>query len=265
MSRRAAVALLALPLALAACGGGAKKTGGTTSAATTAGLASPLAVVQSAAEKTAGAGSETMILKATAKTQGQQVTISGNGGFDTKNKTGSMHLEFAAGAVNTSIDEVMSGTTVYLKSPLFSAMLPAGKKWLKIDLQKAGKSAGLDVSALMSQDPTQALTALKALKGATKVADEQLPSGPATHYRATIDASKLPAAVKAKGLSAGSYDVWIGGDGYVHRVRTTISGGTTGTATVTVDLADFGKSVSVTVPPASEIAAAGGSIPGLGG
>src|SRR5436305_1481318 len=79
---------------------------------------------------------------------------------------------------------------------------------------------------------------------------------------AAIDVSKLPATAKA---DSGTYDVWIGDDGYVHRVRVTIKSKSSN-ATVTSDLSGYGDKVSVTVPPASQVYdSRGAPIPGLGG
>ena len=65
-----------------------------------------------------------------------------------------------------------------------------------------------------------------------------------------------------------TYNAWIGGDGYVYRVRTHIvtgSGSTKSVITLTVDLSDFGKTVKVTRPPAVQTLTSTGSLPGWGG
>src|SRR5436309_1611626 len=69
--RRVALALVVLPLVLAACGGG-KKSAGTPS--------DPLAAVKAAAAKTTAAGSEHLALVASVVTGGQTVSIKGAGG-----------------------------------------------------------------------------------------------------------------------------------------------------------------------------------------
>jgi hypothetical protein len=63
----------------------------------------------------------------------------------------------------------------------------------------------------------------------------------------------------------GRYDVWIGDNGYVHRVKAIVTTGGA-TPTVTTDLSAFGEAVSVTVPPASEaFDGSNSTVPGLGG
>lgn len=242
--------LLALPFGAAACGGGKKSS-------TTANSGSPSDVIKNAAEMTAKAGTMHMTLTA-ASAGGTKVAVAGNGGFDMSSNQGELHLHFATSGISSTIDSVLDGTDVYLKSPLFSLVLPAGKSWIKVNLKTAGKAGGVDLSSLLSEDPTQALDSLqKNLTGVTKVGTAQVHGVSATHYKATV-------AKTAGTTAAGVYDVWVGDDGYIYRVRTTVAGA--GAVTATSNLFDFGKPVTVTVPPASEtVDSTNGSIPGLGG
>ena len=156
-ARRAAVVLLllVLPLGAAACGGGKKSSSTTTTSAS-----SPLDAVRAAAEKTAKAGSMQLALSAAA-TGSTTIAVAGAGGFDTTNHQGKLHLHFSTSGISSTLDVVLSGTDLYVTSPLFSLTLPAGKSWIKIDLTKGAKAAGVDLSSLLSQDPTQALDALE--------------------------------------------------------------------------------------------------------
>lgn len=254
-ARRLAVLLLlpALPLGAAACGGGKKSS-------TNVNSGTPADAVKSAAGNTAKAGTMQMTLTAVSA-GGTRVAVAGTGGFDTSSSRGELHLRFSTSGISSTIDSVIDGTDVYLRSPLFSLVLPTGKSWVKIDLTKAGKVGGVDLSSLLSEDPTQALDALqKNLTGATKVGTAQVRGVSATHYKATV--------AKSARTKAGVYDVWVGDDGYIHRMRTTVAGtgSTAGAVTATSNLFNFGKPVTVTVPPASQtVDSTNGSIPGLGG
>ena len=255
--RRAVLALLVLPLALAACGG---------SKAKSVNSLPPLQAVKSAAQKTAAAGSAHLNLTAKVVTGGQNVDLQGTGAFDTTSHEGSLHATFTASALSGAIDEVLKGTDLYLKSDIFSVGLPAGKTWIRIDLAKAAKSQGVNLQTLLAQDPSQALQALQSISGATKLGTATIDGVSTTHYRAQLDPSKLPASLK----SVHGYEVWVGDDGYVHRVTAVANAGKTSsgavTASVTTDLSAFGTKVSVTVPPSGQTYdASGGSIPGLGG
>lgn len=237
--KRAALLLLVAPFVFVACGG-AKHPASSSSA---------LGAVEASALKTVQAGSEHLTLKATATAGGQQVVLSGTGAFDTKRRRGSMHVNLTAGTLTAALDEVLVGTDAYIRSPLLAAALPPGKKWLKIDLAKAGKAAGFNLSVLTAQDPGQALSYLRSLKSVTTVGKETVDGVSTTHYR----------AVQA---GSGTYDAWVGDDGYIRRVRVVTTSG--GKVSATTDLSDFGTSVHVIVPSAAESYATN-SIPGLGG
>jgi hypothetical protein len=166
------------------------------------------------------------------------------------------------------------GFTMYMRSPLFARGLPDGKRWIRIDLERAGKSAGIDLGALAQtgQDPTQALQQLRAASGdVERVGDEQVRGVSTTRYRATVDLRRYPdvvppaqrAAVRRSiarvielsGQSRVPTDVWIDGDDVVRRtqqtVRTLLGPGMRGTIRQRIDLYDFGQTVDVKTPPAA--------------
>jgi hypothetical protein len=238
---RRALVLALLPLALAACGGGG---GGSKSSAS-----GPAAVdaVKTAAQKTYAAGSASLALLANVEASGQPVAVSGTGAFDIKGARGSTHLNVKAGPVATTVDEVLVGTAVYLESPLLTSGLPGGKKWLKLDLQKL-RVPGLDLQSLLAQNPGDELKRLQTLKSATKVGTDQA----GTHYQ-----------VQASTGTIGGYDVWVGDDGYIHRV---VIAEAKPKVSVTLDLSKFGEKVTAVTPPSAQVyESKSGSIPNLGG
>jgi hypothetical protein len=258
MLRAAMVAVLVLvPLVAAACGG-SSKTKEKSKASPATGGGSAIDAITAAARKTAAAGTEQLSLDASGTAGGQNLAVTGTGAFDTTHHVGTLDVDFSDAGISTAIDAVLSGTDMYLKSPLFALVLPTGKSWLKLDLSKAAAAKGLSLNTLLAQDPAQTLTSLQSLRSATAVGSEVVDGIATTHYRARADAGSKP----------GTYDVWIGGDGYVHRLRSRIVSGTGTTSaavTLTVDLSDFGRKVTVAVPPASQTVVSSGSLPGLGG
>lgn len=255
--------LVLLVLPLAACGGGKSGSGALEATLT------PIAYVKSAATKTAQATSEHATLRGSVTAAGQAVTLSGAGDFDNTNRQGSMHLDFAVAGLSGTLDEVLDGTTIYMSSPLFAASLPQGKTWLKLDLQKAAASKGIDFSALLSQNPAQSLAQLQSSGSVTKVGDETIDGVATTHYRGRIDPSKkIKALANAK---YAPYDVWIGkDDGYVRRIVLSyslgVSGGKGETIGLTMGFSNYGKDVSVSVPAAADsYDATNKAIQGLGG
>jgi hypothetical protein len=266
---RRALVFAVLPLALAACGGGSssKSQTGSQSAGT------PVASVQQAAKKTSQATSEHVDMTAATTVQGQGVKITGAGDFDNAKHAGSLSVHAAIQGVDLQIDEVLAGTTLYMKSPFFAATLPKGKTWLKLDLAKAAKAQGIDFDSLISQDPSRNFTELQATRDATKIGDETIAGVATTHYRGHIDLSKLPQGAKiqqATGVKYGPYDVWVGrDDGYVHRLKTSYSYAAAGrrqSATLTMSFSDFGKAVIVDIPSAADAAdVSAKSVGSLGG
>ncbi len=111
--RRLAVVLvlLSLPLAAAACGGSSKSKAPSASSG-----AAAIDVVESAAKKTALAGSEHLTLNVGGTASGQQLVVTGAGDFDNKQHVGSLHVDFSAAGISASIDAVLSSTDMYLKS-----------------------------------------------------------------------------------------------------------------------------------------------------
>jgi LppX_LprAFG lipoprotein len=266
---RRLVAVLTVPFLAAACGGSKS---GSPSTPTAGSSAAPTVV--SAVAKTIAAGSEHVVLAADATAAGQHVALSGQGDFDSAKRVGKMHASIALSGIKTTIDEVLSGTTAYAGSPLFSSFLPAGKSWLEIDLSSAGKALGIDTSVLGAQDPAKALAELKGIGDLREIGTATIGGVATTHYRGTIDASKLPAAaasaLQKSGATLGPADVWVGSDGYVHRMKVTTKAssgtGDVGRTVLTTTLSKFGESVSVAVPPASQtVDASKLSIPGLTG
>jgi hypothetical protein len=266
--RRVAILLTLAPLALAACGssGGSKSSSGP--------KLSPAAYVVKAAKKSSTAPSEHIKLQAATTVQGQEVDVTGSGDFDNTSHQGAMTAHATVGGIDLQVDEILDGTTIYMKSPLFAATLPAGKTWLKLDLEKVGKTKGIDFSSLMGQNPSQTFAQLQASGQVTEVGDETLYGVPVTHYRGHIDLSKLPQGAKIEAFTKakyGPYNVWIGkDDGYVHQMTMSYSYVTPGlgrqTATMTTTFSDFGKAVIVSVPADTDVVdATGKTIQKLGG
>jgi hypothetical protein len=245
--RAGAAALVLAIVVLSGCGGSSH----TSSQANL----SPLESVRQAATKTAGKTSEHLALKGSVTVNGQPVLVSGKGDF--KSRSGTMTLDFNVGPLSGTLDAVVDGNTLYVKSPLFTGSVPAGKPWVKIDLAKTASAGGLPLSTVAAQDPAGTLKQLKALSGVTKIGSEQVGGVDATHYRGRVP--------KTTAHPGAAYDVWIGNDdGYVHRVSFRSLVAPKERLATTIDLSDFGKSVTVNVPPASQTAdAANLNISGL--
>jgi hypothetical protein len=230
--------MLALALPLTACGGVS------------------LNAVAKAADNATAAGTEHVAFTGTVTAAGQTIDMTGTGDFQTSPRLGAMHIAMQAAGQQIVMDEVSKGWTVYLKSPLFSAQLPAGKHWLSIDVKKASSKLGVNLSQYTQQDPTDALAALKRAGAVDKVGSEQIDGVDTTHYRATIDLSKaaksLPQGTSLKSLPV---DVWIDGDNQLRRMVLNYSATVSGQAASTkmqMDFSNFGEQLNVQAPSASD-------------
>jgi LppX/LprAFG-like lipoprotein len=221
--RRMFFVFVALPLVLAACGG---STYGTAQRTLT-----PAASVRQAAAKTSEVPSAHITLNASGSAGMFNGTVTGTGDFDNANHRGSFNLDVSGYG---SVEGIVDGTTAYFKAPFLAAFLPAGKTWVKLKATSAQFGA-------VPQDPKQALARLKKIANVHEVGEETIDGVDTTHYHGTGR------------LGRGAFDVWIGkDDGYVRRL--TASGNGKAKGSVEVTLSDFGKSVTVTPPPAAETA-----------
>jgi LppX_LprAFG lipoprotein len=229
-----AAAALAGTLSLTACGA-------------TSAVSTPVA---QAATKTADKGSEHVTYSGTVSVAGQTMHMTGKGDFQNNPTLGAASMTMQGAGRSTSVDAVMQGTTIYMRSPL------SGRSWLSLDLGKAGKQFGVDVSQFAQQSPTDVLTALEKTGTVTKVGDETLNGEQATHYHAMVDVSRISARLSsATQVKTIPVDVWIGGDGLVRRITesvTAAAAGQTAATSMTTDFSNYGEQVNVQVPSADE-------------
>lgn len=158
---------------------------------------------------------------------------------------------------------------VYVRLGFLSSQLPAGKQWIKLDLSKLGKTAGLDLGKLLSGSQFQPSDLLSLLDGEgakiQKVGSASIDGVATTHYRVAID---LAEALQKSGFSSPllssaaskvktvSDDVWIGKDGLVRRIRSSYNLAASGRQVhgdVSMDLYDYGAHVSIAAPPDSAV------------
>ena len=253
--------LIPMALAFAACGGGGGGGGGLS-----------LDPVASAATKTEKSGGEHMTfrIRVTLPGNGGSFGITGSGDFDAAKNRGRASLRFTGlPQLPGKGEEIIDGTVVYFRFPTLESKLPAGKRWLKTDLEKQGRAMGIDLNSLMQNstgDPTQMLRYLEsASTGVEKIGTETVAGAPTTHYSAVVDFDKLAQArpkekasirrlEQLTGVHDIPLDVWIGGEGYVRKLKESITTPAPQTKMVmSFQLSSFGKHVTVTPPPADQV------------
>jgi hypothetical protein len=263
-----ALSLLAAAVGLAGCGAST--------------LVDPVA---SAASKSQSAGGVkvSMRVEVTSPALGQ-TAITGNGQFDKDQGRLTIDLSDVVQRLavpigsGSGVDVIYatedSDPVVYVRFPFLANTLPGGKEWIRVDLQRAGNAAGIDLSKVLGQagaNPVDVLALLRASGDVTKAGSEEVDGVATTHYHATVDLEKalttkgVPQETVQRLLDAGApnefpVDVWIGDDdGLVRKVQSSFevpSGGESVKTVTTVNLSDWGSPVSVETPPGDQVFAA---------
>jgi len=275
----AALAVVAAAALTAGCGGGGSH-------------ALAFDPVAAAATKTQNAGAARIRFStafSSSRLQGRLLRISGTGAID--GTTGELSFDMgsmlkqlglpsgvASSAkmqqlMHSSIKEIFlkegGDFVIYMRLGFLASQIPGGKQWLKLDLSKVGKSAGVDFNQLLSGSEVQPTDLLAMLKteGAEirKVGPATVDGAATTQYHVTVDVAK---ALKSRGLSSPMLagiasqipnvpeDVWIGKDGLVHRIRLALGMALQGKSmhlAMQMDLYDYGAHVTVAAPPASQV------------
>lgn len=257
--------LVPLALVLAACGSGGGNAGED---------------VAQAATKTNGAKSYAVSTHTRMKVAGKTVTFTGAGAFDLRKRRGKLSLDmrnFAEIGQNLgSVTMIMDGLDLYLRMPFLHSFAPQLKPWLKINLAQAGRSQGIDLSAFLQLgqggDPTQSVQYLRGAADVKRKGDEKVRGVDTTHYELTVDlehvADNAPPRLRARLRSATKQiiritgqrevpaEVWVDDQGLIRRISTSQKiplQGRKSDMTVTTELFDFGTSVSVKPPAASQV------------
>jgi hypothetical protein len=256
MKRRGALVgfVIALTLGAAACGGG-----------DTGQAAVSIETLQAAASNSQAAESSRFTMDMTVDVEGEAVTITVDGVMAGDGKTGELDISLP---IVGSIEERIVDGVIYMNLGSFPGA-PAeldGKQWVRLDPEQLKEQNGMfgDLAdQAESNSPKQGLEYLQGLSGDVENLGEETVGGqPATHYRASIDYTKvlekLPNATDemrdafAK-LGTVPADVWIDGQDRVVKMHLTIDGSAfgagAGTAEMTMELSDFGAPVDVQAPP----------------
>jgi hypothetical protein len=175
----------------------------------------------------------------------------------------SMNSSLSGQGIN--IDEILTGTALYLKIPGLSAV--ASKPWEEIQLSSLSGSLGSAFNQLLqtaqNSDPLTQLQELTASKNARKVGSQVIDGVPTTEYAGTITPSaglaKLPPGLRQNFGSALSqlkgsisWNVWID-DGHNLRKLTESYSLAGSPFMLTMTVTSINQPVSVTLPPASQV------------
>lgn len=165
------------------------------------------------------------------------------------------------------LSELITPTTMYLKSAQLTQELHLTKPWLAVPLSAASKTSGINMSQLVNQatgtSPLTQAQMLGASSSVREVGTGSIGGVPVTEYAGTISVAKaistLSGGAKAEmeqmnaaaGLTTEKYTVWIDGQHIMRKAVITGTGATL-TETATVTFTSVNQPVNITVPPASQ-------------
>jgi hypothetical protein len=162
---------------------------------------------------------------------------------------------------------VVQPKVLYMRLPA-AAGLPAGRPWIKIQASSndpLSKALGPVMDKLQqSFDPGRNLRALTVIPKLTAAGTEALDGVQTRKYTATVDLSEAAAkatgplaeqfrTLVAGGMTKMDYTLWVDGKNLPRRFQT-VTATANGKVTATVTYRDWGKPVTIKVPPARQIA-----------
>lgn len=225
---------------------------------------SPASALVAAANQT-GSSSAHLEVVATLSGASGSFEETANGDADIASQTADFTLELGSPATSNLSYEVRSvGKTIYLRSTNGSGPFGSGK-WYAYTVD----SPQAQFSPLVTFNAHQLLSLLQS-KGATVSSAGEGAIGGQQMQKYLVRLGPGAGAGDALAQDLGAHvqglTVWVGGDGYVHRVTLGLelsglgssSAGAVGMQ-ITVDLSKFGEPLHITAPPPSEVVSGGSS------
>jgi LppX_LprAFG lipoprotein len=172
-------------------------------------------------------------------------------------------MSFAGQSVPGGMEMRAIDKEVFLRMPSLTEL--AGFDWLRTDLDTLGQAANVDFEQLLEQrrltDPRAQLQILLSSGDVTKVGEEKIDGVNTVHYQGTVTPSEITprqgfdAEIQEElknwyaelGVSEISYDIWVDGDFQARRLVMTMPTDS-GDLSLTMNLSDFGKPVTVEAP-----------------
>lgn len=265
-----AVAVVAVGLGIAACS--SSSTANPPSSTGAAPSASPSVVLLRAVQSTEQQNSADIDMKLQARIDGKVVGLTGSGAIDLTNNAMqlTMHIHGLPSAISSFVSQIsvisVDGTT-YVSIPEISKIVP-GKTWIS---QPSTSSSTTGAQIANASDMLRVLSA----KGAvvTKAGSTTIGSTPVTAYDVTIPPAVVRSRLSSVGISASdaaaveqffdhgglTFHVYVSSDNRIRRLSLSIavpasSGTPASNEALTIDFTNYGTPVSITAPPASQVA-----------
>jgi hypothetical protein len=211
----------------------------------------PLNAIAAAAEKTQNEPGGRALMRSiiTTSAQPRRFTITGRMVYDAGDRTEAIiSAPQTASGGPMKMEAISDGTTMYMHSSQFGS-LPAGARWMMLDLSRAGDQ---EAPVPANVDAKGELALLETVSDdVQKLGKEDVRGVPTTHYRGSMD----PADGKGAPFDV---EAWIDAEGLVRRTRLVHSepsdkGDGTTTIDMRMDFIDFGIEPEIEVPDSSEV------------
>jgi len=176
-------------------------------------------------------------------------------------------LDVGSQSLAGGMHEIITDRSIYVKMALLSRELH--KPWVKISFSQVQQGTGINLSQLTQQvqsnNPLVQTRMLAASKDARAVGTQTIDGVSTTHftgsYPIAAGLAKLPASeralaqkgVQTLGLKTVRFNVWIDGQHQTRKVVVTETGSVE-TIRVAMQVTGINQPVSVTLPPASQVA-----------
>lgn len=132
------------------------------------------------------------------------------GVYDSAQHLGAFTQRESVAGHTISIDERLSGTTVYMRLPSSPGLdrLTGGKPWVKLDFSRALGAFGLGGLTTQSSNPAQFIDYLRAVGAKTqRVGTATIDGAQTTQYRAVVDLENYPKLFPPAGRAAAARGV----------------------------------------------------------
>ncbi len=274
MPRFALVIVLVLPAAVLACGASEDPSPDLPAAA--GGASNPAARLASARGATIAAGTARAAITATVALAGLPATsVTGKGVIDFGARRGASTIDLSPILPGPSshpptLDTIVDGGVVYVRSPLLDLLGPLETPWVRIDGADgppAGGAGRRELAMVPGSDPLAPLTFLTAVEAASveDLGSEEVGGVTTTHLRASVDLREAAAAagVEAVGrslaaLGAGrlTVDAHLDHDDRLRRLvydHPLPPGWGDGSQRIELEYFDFGGRIDVDLPSEGEV------------
>jgi hypothetical protein len=176
-------------------------------------------------------------------------------------------LDFGGQSLPGGMHEILTNHDIYLGMAVLSQRLH--KPWVKISFAQLQQGTGVNLGQLTQQvqsnNPLVQTQMLAGAKDVRKVGTQTIDGVSTTHYTGSYPVSaglaKLPASLRAVeekglrmlGIKTVHFNVWIDGQHQTRKIVATETGGIEN-ITVALHVTGINQPVSVTLPPASQVA-----------